>query len=413
MTSLTKKSGKRSAARGRVTGGASRRGRGRVTGSVSRRGRGRGRLGRRDVLDWRMVRRFLSGGRAGPPILAVTPGEPGGIGPEITARLFARFRPRDSIALVVGSYAVLEPWLERYRAAPEVVLAYPRRPGIEHFVSDAAAVVSSLAAKPRPPRVIVLDTGCRDRFSIGRDTAGGGRHSGWALDIACRLATEGLVDGIVTGPLSKKSLNLGGYPYTGHTEFLSRYFDAPDCQMVMVSGDFRVVPLTRHIPLAGVPGAITVGRIVSTLRVVCGALQTDFGIRTPRIAVAGLNPHAGDSGVIGSEEADVIVPAIRRARRMGLRVTGPVPGDALFQEARSGTFDAFIAMYHDQGLIPFKMLSQRRGVNVTVGLPIVRTSVDHGTAYDVAGQGVASIDSLREAYRLAEILVRRRQKRVG
>jgi 4-hydroxythreonine-4-phosphate dehydrogenase len=311
-----------------------------------------------------------------------------------------------------------------------VVLAYPRRPGIEHFVSDAAAVVSGLAARRRPPRVIVLDTGCRDRFSIGRDTAGGGRHSGWALDIACRLTTEGLVDGIVTGPLSKNSLDLGGYPYTGHTEFLSRYFDAPDCQMVMVCGDFRVVPLTRHIPLNAVAAQITATKLLSALRVVNRALQTDFGIRTPRIAVAGLNPHAGDSGVIGSEEASVIEPAIRRARRLGLRVTGPVPGDALFQTAlhtavsksalktasragRGGTFDAFIAMYHDQGLIPFKMVSQRRGVNVTVGLPVVRTSVDHGTAYDVAGKGVASTDSLREAYRLAEILVRRRQKRVG
>ena len=387
----------------------------------------RGRAGRREGSDWRAVRRFLSGGSARrcPPILAVTPGEPGGIGPEIAAHLFARYRPRDSIALVVASHAVLEPWLGRYRAAPEVVLAYPRHPGIEHFVSDAAAVVASLAARPRPPRVIVLDTGCRDRFSIGRDTPGGGRHSGWALDIACRLTTEGVVDGIVTGPISKNSLNLGGYPYTGHTEFLSRYYDAPDCQMVMACGGFRVVPLTRHIPLSEVPASITAEKIVSTLRVLNRALQTDFGIRTPRIAVAGLNPHAGDSGLVGSEEADVIAPAISRARRLGIRVTGPLPGDALFQSAfetasrsasgkgRSGTFDAFIAMYHDQGLIPFKMVSRRRGVNVTVGLPVVRTSVDHGTAYDVAGKGVASTDSLREAYRLAEILVRRRQKRVG
>jgi len=404
--------------------------------SVGRRAAGRrerkkksagGRAGRREGSDWRAVRRFLSGGgaRRCPPILAVTPGEPGGLGPEIAAHLFARYRPRDSIALVVASHAVLEPWLGRYRAAPEVVLAYPRHPGIEHFVSDAAAVVASLAARPRPPRVIVLDTGCRDRFSIGRDTPGGGRHSGWALDIACRLTTEGVVDGIVTGPISKNSLNLGGYPYTGHTEFLSRYYDAPDCQMVMACGGFRVVPLTRHIPLSEVPASITAEKIVSTLRVLNRALQTDFGIRTPRIAVAGLNPHAGDSGLVGSEEADVIAPAISRARRLGIRVTGPLPGDALFQSAfetasrtasgkgRSGTFDAFIAMYHDQGLIPFKMVSQRRGVNVTVGLPVVRTSVDHGTAYDVAGKGVASTDSLREAYRLAEILVRRRQKRVG
>jgi 4-hydroxythreonine-4-phosphate dehydrogenase len=345
------------------------------------------------------------------PIIAVTPGEPGGVGPEITAHLFARWRPRGSIALIVASYAALEPWLDRYRAAHELILAYPRHPGIDGFVTDAAAAIGSIAGRPRPPRVIVLDTGCRDRFALGRDTPGGGRHSGWALDIACRLASVGLVEGIVTGPISKNSLNLGGYPYTGHTEFLSRFFDAPDCQMVMVRGDFRVIPLTRHIPLAAVPAAITPGKIVTALRVVSRALRTDFGVRAPRIAVAGLNPHAGDAGVIGSEEIDIIAPAIRRARRLGLCVTGPVAGDALFQKAESGTFDAFIAMYHDQGLIPFKMVSRRRGVNVTVGLPVVRTSVDHGTAYDVAGKGIATTDSLREAYGLAETLIRRRRKR--
>ena len=349
----------------------------------------------------------------GRPILAVTPGEPGGVGPEITARVFARFRPLASTALIVGAYPVLEPWFRRYRATPHVILAHPRTPGIESFVSDAAGVVRDLVAPRRAPRVIVLDTGCRDRFTVGRDTSGGGRHSGWALDIACRLSSVGLVEGIVTGPVSKNSLNLGGYPYTGHTEFLSRFFSAPDCQMVMTFGNFRVVPLTRHIPLKDVPAAITEGKLVTALRVVSEALERDFGVKKPRLAVAGLNPHAGDGGVIGVEEREIITPAIRRAHRLGLRVTGPIPGDALFQGARSGTFDAIIAMYHDQGLIPFKMVSRRRGVNVTVGLPVVRTSVDHGTAYDVAGRGVASTNSLREAYRLAEALVRRRRKRVG
>jgi len=349
----------------------------------------------------------------GRPIIAVTPGDPGGVGPEITARFFARSRPLASTALIVGAYPVLEPWLRRYRAAAHVILAHPRTPGIESFVSDAAEVVRNLVAPPRAPRVIVLDTGCRDRFTVGRDTPGGGRHSGWALDIACRLSSAGLVEGIVTGPVSKNSLDLGGYPYAGHTEFLSRFFSAPNCQMVMVYGDFRVIPLTRHIPLKDVSAAITEGKLVTALRVVSEALERDFGVKRPRLAVAGLNPHAGDGGVTGSEEREIIAPAIRRARRLGLRVTGPIPGDAIFQDARSGTFDAFIAMYHDQGLIPFKMVSRRRGVNVTVGLPIVRTSVDHGTAYDVAGKGVASTDSLREAYRLAETLVRRRRKRVG
>jgi 4-hydroxythreonine-4-phosphate dehydrogenase len=227
------------------------------------------------------------------------------------------------------------------------------------------------------------------------------------------LATEGLVEGIVTGPISKNSLQLGGYPFTGHTELLSRHFGAPDCQMMMVYRAFRVVPLTRHLPVHDVSGALSVKKIVTALRVVNESLVREFGVPKPRLAVSGLNPHAGDGGVLGSEEIGIIAPALRRARRLGLRVTGPVPADALFQDAKSGTFDVFITMYHDQGLIPFKMISKRRGVNVTVGLPVVRTSVDHGVAYDIAGKGIASTESLKEAYRLAETLVRRRRKRMG
>jgi 4-hydroxythreonine-4-phosphate dehydrogenase len=183
--------------------------------------------------------------------------------------------------------------------------------------------------------------------------------------------------------------------------------------MVMVHRNFRVVPLTRHLPLKDVSKAVSPDALVTALRVVTESLQRDFGISRPRIAVSGLNPHAGDGGILGREEIEVIGPALRRARRLGLCAEGPVPADALFQKARDGTFDAFVAMYHDQGLIPFKMVSRRRGVNVTVGLPVVRTSVDHGVAYDIAGKGKASTESLREAYRLAEALVRRRRKRRG
>jgi 4-hydroxythreonine-4-phosphate dehydrogenase len=175
---------------------------------------------------------------------------------------------------------------------------------------------------------------------------------------------------------------------------------------------FRVVPLTRHIPLQKVSGALSAEEVLTGIRVVNEALRGEFGVRRPRLAVSGLNPHAGEGGVLGCEEGGIITPAVRRARRLGIRVTGPVPGDALFQDIESGTFDAFITMYHDQGLIPFKMISKRRGVNVTVGLPVVRTSVDHGVAYGIAGKGRASEMSLQAAYRLAETLVRRRRKRM-
>lgn len=353
--------------------------------------------------------------KAALPVIAVTPGEPGGVGPEITARLFARYSPSRSVALIIGAYPVLLPWLRAFRAsiASIEVGGSGRRAG----VVDLETVSSALARAIRPrrgalPRVAILDTGSRDRFTVGRDSRGGGRHAGRAIEMACRLASVGVIEGIVTGPISKRSLQLGGYPFAGHTEFLSRHFDAPDCQMVMVHGGFRVVPLTRHLPLRDVHRAVSVEGIIASLRVVTDSLKRDFGIERPLIAVTGLNPHAGDGGVLGREEIDVIRPALRRARRMGLRVEGPVSADALFQRARSGTFDAFLAMYHDQGLIPFKMLSKRRGVNVTIGLPVVRTSVDHGVAYDIAGKGKASAGSLEQAYRLAETLVSRRRKRM-
>ncbi len=356
-------------------------------------------------------------GRPRLPVIAVTPGEPGGVGPEITARLFARFSPRRSIALIVGAYPVLSPWLHRYRTAPAVLSLAGRRAasgridaGME---SGALEALARLGRSRAGARVVILDTGCRDRFAVGRDSRGGGRHSGRALEIACRLASEGAIEGIVTGPISKRSLQLGGYPFTGHTEFLSHHFESPECQMVMVHRGFRVVPLTRHLPLRQVSGAVSADRLVTALRVVSNSLKWDFGISKPRIAVSALNPHAGDGGVLGREEIDLIGPALRRARRLGVRVEGPVPADALFQDARSGTFDAFVTMYHDQGLIPFKMISRRRGINVTVGLPVVRTSVDHGVAYDIAGRGKAGTESLKAAYRLAEDLVRRRRERMG
>ncbi len=356
--------------------------------------------------------------RVGRPVLAVTTGEPGGIGPEITARFFAGFRPGRSTALVIGSMKVLGPVFTRYGTEVSVINPGARgapggRAAARPSIDDLAAVTSDVLAERgsrRFPDVLVLDTACSDRFSTGRDSRGGGRHSGVALETACRLASDGVAEGIVTAPLSKNSLNMAGYKFTGHTEMLAKYFRAPDCQMVMTYRHFRVVPLTRHVPLKSVSRQVTKEKIVTAIRVLEAALREQFGVARPTIAVAGLNPHAGDGGVIGREEIEVIKPALERARRMGFRVEGPVAGDALFQHAASGTFDAFISMYHDQGLIPFKMISKRRGVNVTVGLPVIRTSVDHGVAYDLVDQGVASIDSLAEAYRLAEKLASSRRK---
>jgi 4-hydroxythreonine-4-phosphate dehydrogenase len=342
-------------------------------------------------------------------VIAVTVGDPSGIGPEITARAFARFEPNRSAAILVGAPGTLAPWLKQ--AESRVGRDY------QVMLDPAEAVETALGGGVR---FVVLDTGERADYRVGRDTAGGGLHAAQAIKRACELAKNWPVHGMVTAPISKKSLQLAKIPFPGHTEMLARYLKAPDVQMMMVRGNLRVVPLTRHIPLKEVSSHLTGDSIETCVRVVAGALAGDFGIESPRIAVAGLNPHAGDGGVLGPEEDEVVAPAIKRLRAEGIDVTGPVAADALFPQAyrdfkagfdRKGRFDAYVSTYHDQGLVPFKMLAQRRGVNVTVGLPTVRTSVDHGVAYDIAGRGEAETDSLSEAYELAEELCTRRMQR--
>jgi len=323
------------------------------------------------------------------PIVTITTGDPAGVGPEITAKLFRSFSPRRSVAVIVGALSVLDEFAVLRRAARKIT--------IDELVED----------RPRSG-VFVVDSGCRARFAGARDSKGGGTHAAAALDTARTLVEKGISEAIVTAPISKHALNLAGHHYTGHTEWLADVFDSPDCQMVMVHRQLRVVPITRHIPISRVASAVTADRILAALHVLHRSLREDFGIRQPHIAVAGLNPHAGDGGVIGCEDRDVIEPALKLARRKGLRISGPVAADSLFQSAGRGIFDAFVTMYHDQGLVPFKLLARRRGVNVTIGLPIVRTSVDHGVAFDIAGKGKASEVSLKAAYVLAEKLVHER-----
>ncbi|MDH4336723.1 MAG: 4-hydroxythreonine-4-phosphate dehydrogenase PdxA [Candidatus Krumholzibacteria bacterium] len=361
------------------------------------------------------------------PFVAVTSGDPAGIGPEIVARLFGRYRSAGSIALILGAPELFEPWACRFRFRPPVVTS----------IGEAQRLAVSRPVSRRP-RVILLDTGVRGQAPLGRDSETGGRHAGAAILLACELANNHSVGAIVTPPISKKALNLGHFDFPGHTEMLARYLNAPNCQMMMVRRHLRVVPFTRHIPVSRVAGFVTADRLEICIRVTAEALRRDFKISRPRIAVAGLNPHAGEDGVIGPEDRDVIAPLVARLRKTGLDVSGPHPADSMFQSApeaarapaaprrgsaRTGSwstrppvasyYDAYIAMYHDQGLVPFKMLAQRRGVNVTVGLPVPRTSVDHGTAYDIAGKGIAESESLLEAYRLAETMMatpRRKKK---
>lgn len=326
----------------------------------------------------------------------MTSGEPGGIGPEIVANLFGRYHPGHSVAVVIGSPELFDRWRRRFHFAPPVVESI-----------DGARDAAGSSPKRR---VVLLDTGIHASYPVGANSEGGGLHAGTAIQLACELARKGSVAAIVTPPASKKSLNLAHFDYPGHTEMLARYLMAPDCQMMMVCEGLRVVPFTRHLPLSRVAGELQPNRLATCIRVTADALRRDFRIARPRIAVAGLNPHAGEDGVMGTEDREVIAPVVALLRAEGIDASGPFPADAMFQSAPDavkgkGAYDAYIAMYHDQGLVPFKMLAQRRGVNVTVGLPVPRTSVDHGTAYDIAGKGIAEAESLLEAYRMAEAFV--------
>jgi 4-hydroxythreonine-4-phosphate dehydrogenase len=309
--------------------------------------------------------------------VALTIGDPAGIGPEITAALLASGEDFGADLVLAGSAAALE------RAGAQL----PRIVGEDDPLAG--------------PFPVIIDTGRGREVPAGGPSAESGAVSGEAVEIAANLALSGRIEGIVTGPISKEALSLAGYDYIGHTDMLSDLLDAPDCQMMMVSGSLRIVILTRDIPLAHVPAAVTEKRLAAGVRVTDKALRELWGVERPRIDIAALNPHGGDGGVTGHEEEDVIIPAIAALTAEGIDARGPFPADTLFYNAEERGCDAFVALYHDQGMIPFKVAGFDRGVNMTIGLPAVRTSVCHGTAYDIAGRGEAEHGSLASAVRLA------------
>jgi len=291
-----------------------------------------------------------------PPVIAVTSGEPAGIGPEICGRLRDAALPARIV--VIGDRALLP---------------------------DVADVAHVPLARPR---------------QAGRLDPGNARYVLALLDRAIAGCLSGEYQAMVTAPVQKSVINDAGIAFTGHTEYLAERCRA-DVVMMLVGGGLRVALATTHLPLAEVPRAITRSSLVKTLKVVNAELTNRFGIARPRILVAGLNPHSGESGHLGTEDAAVIAPAIADAVAAGIDARGPIPADTLFVPERLKGADAVLAMYHDQGLPVLKYASFGRGVNVTLGLPFVRTSVDHGTALDIAGKGKADPGSLIEAVKLA------------
>ncbi len=277
-------------------------------------------------------------------------------------------------------------------------------------VGDPSGIGPEIALKAaRDPRVVAC---CRPvlygphtthdlkAFPTGRPNADAARAAYDAIVRATEDAKAGKVGAIVTAPISKEALAMAGYPWRGHTDLLAHLCGTPDVAMMFWSDRLRVVLATVHIALAEVPRALTRSRVRDVVALTARSLPA-FGINTPKLAMAGLNPHAGEHGVMGEEEMRVIMPALDDARALGVNVEGPFPGDTVFVRAARGEFDAVIACYHDQGLIPVKLIAFGRAVNVTLGLPIIRTSVDHGTAFDIAGQGIADEGSLVEAILLA------------
>jgi 4-hydroxythreonine-4-phosphate dehydrogenase len=328
------------------------------------------------------------------PPFAITMGCPVGIGPEIIVRYFAD----DSLLqrpplVVVGDVAALRRAAAVCAVSPEFL---PWQPS-ESLPGKAVPVLP----------VSRLDTGA---LVWGKPDAATGAAAASYIRAAVGLIEKGVFTGMITAPISKKALHDAGYPYPGHTEMLAALTKTPHCHMMLAGNRLRVMLVTIHCPLSEVAARLNREEIFACIRACDTTLRADFAMEHPRLAVAALNPHAGEDGLFGDEETRLIRPAIEQAQAAGIDARGPLPPDTVFHSAADGRYDAVICMYHDQGLIPFKLLHFKDGVNVTCGLPIVRTSVDHGTAYDIAGTGQASHESLAAAIDLAAVIARNRQR---
>ena len=265
------------------------------------------------------------------------------------------------------------------------------------------------ADEAHPKRINIVTCGDDNiKVELGKSSEAAGQAAFAALEAAVRDLSDGKIDAVVTAPINKKNIQSENFHFPGHTEYLEQAAQAP-ALMLLVAGKLRVGVVAGHVPICKVAQFITQDKILSKLRILNKSLKQDFNIDGPRIAVLGLNPHSGDHGLLGEEEETVISPAMAKAQEAGICAMGPYPADGLFGSDTLGKFDAILAMYHDQGLAPFKALAFTSGVNYTAGLPIIRTSPDHGTAYDIAGQDKADPTSMREAIYLAMDIARNRK----
>ncbi|GAA4133375.1 4-hydroxythreonine-4-phosphate dehydrogenase PdxA [Sphingobacterium kyonggiense] len=281
-------------------------------------------------------------------------------------------------------------------------------------VNDFSFNVINSADQANPKRPNMINCWQEDvKISLGEQNEIGGKYAFISLQRAAEDLKAGVIDALVTAPINKHNIQQEGFNFPGHTEYLQNFFEAKDVLMFMVSEDLRIGVVTGHIPVKEIASSITEDAILEKLRMMNESLKTDFWVQKPKIAVLGLNPHAGDDGLIGTEDQDIIAPAIKKAYEEGIFCFGPYPADGLFADDAYTKFDAVLAMYHDQGLIPFKHIASRTGVNFTAGLPVVRTSPDHGTGYDIAGKNIASETSFLSAiFEAVHIVNRRREQAV-
>ncbi|MGB3586473.1 MAG: 4-hydroxythreonine-4-phosphate dehydrogenase PdxA [Tunicatimonas sp.] len=331
------------------------------------------------------------------PVIGISIGDVNGVGPEVTIKALNDKRILSQMTPIIFGSA-------------KVVSYYRKQCDMEQFNFMTIKDLDSIAYG----KVNVLN--CWQEViepQPGKVTNAAGQAAWQALEKATQALKENVLSAIVTAPINKNNIQNEGFSFPGHTEFFAKTFEAEEHLMLLVHEKLRVGVVTGHVPLHQVSQKITRSKVRQKILLMENSLQQDFGVIKPRIAVLGLNPHAGESGLLGSEEQDIIIPVIQELKEKGKLVYGPFPSDGFFGALTHQQFDGVLAMYHDQGLIPFKTLAFEKGVNFTAGLSVVRTSPDHGTAYDIAGKNQANADSMREALYLACDVIAQRQHLVA
>ncbi len=317
------------------------------------------------------------------PKIGITIGDVNGIGAEVALKALSEYDFFSSVPVLIGPKSAIYFYAEKFN----IVLPFNVVESPDQIRENSVNIltINSLNYTPEP----------------GQINSQSGKIAMSAIETSIQLCLTHQIDAMVTLPISKETVHLAGYNITGHTEFLAEKTDTNQVLMLLVNGDLRVALATAHVPISDVACSISTEMVIEKTEILHNSLLNDFGLQDPKIAVLGLNPHAGDGGVIGNEEINIIKPAIKELQLRNINAEGPFSADAFFGQKQHLNYDAVLAMYHDQGLAPFKLLSFGSGVNFTAGLPIIRTSPDHGTAFNIAGKGTADPSSFIQSYKLA------------